>query len=245
MGMNKILEGLRTLKGTIILTLIAVFMVLCVFSFDSVKEFCYGLKDRISSIIHPEFRLPETKLIIENSKQISELFTYARYSEMICDSVRRDTIQNKGFLGWEDITVKDGRLVAILKGTAYASLDIAKIKVEELHIDGKKSCCIYLPHATISDVIINPKDRYLMSTPDELGVWNEHYEDMLEVYEIYKEKLKDKLKADGLLEMAEDNGREVLTLFLKGLGYHKVKVVFEDRQEELSNEELLSKNGFQ
>ncbi len=243
--MNKVLATLRTFKASLVMVLISIVIFIALLSYGSIKEAYYSIKDRISSIIHPEFRLPETKLIIENSKQISELFTYARYSEMICDTLRRDSIQDENFLGWTELKVKEGRLVAILKGTAYASLDIAKIKVEELHIDGKKSCCIYLPHAQISDVIINPKDRYLMSTPEELGIWNEHYEDMLNVYDIYKEKLKNKLKEEGLIEMAEDNGREVLTLFLKGLGYHKVKVVFEDRKVEKFNKGQKNKNEFQ
>ena len=88
-------------------------------------------------------KIEDTTIIVEDVKEISQLFTTSYYTEFT-----RYMERNNRFL------------VLVAKGTVYAGIDLACFDSTNVTIinyaNGDRHCTVTLPHAEILDAIINP-----------------------------------------------------------------------------------------
>ena len=181
-----------------------------------------------------EFKLQETALIIEESKKIAKLFTVSYYSEVVLDTnkVLYDTSDNytnmmsnlfhddehqeKSY----DVDSSLYELTIIANGTAYAGNDLSKISKQDI-ITSDSSFTINIKSAEILSTVVNPSDFTIFV--DE-GKWSA--EEVQVVKSIAVKKIENYALENGVLEKANTRTEEMLTEFLKSLGYKNIIINF-------------------
>lgn len=174
-----------------------------------------------------EINIKDTKLVVEESKKIAQLFSSKYYSEIAIDSIKYITTEKidltKSILSLSNTSYKDSletKLVIIATGNCYASNDLNKIKI--LKTTEKKSCHFIVPKAEITNTVINPSDFNIFY---DGGNWSEKEVQLL------KHRAVTKIKAlalkNGIIEKANERTLKLLTNFLKSAEYEKIEIEFE------------------
>jgi hypothetical protein len=110
----------------------------------------------------------------------------------------------------------DDELVLITRGKVRAGFDLSELREQDIMVDSV-SITLKLPKPQILDVISNPSD---FETFEESGKWSH------EEVTTYKNEARAAIEKDalesGILERAEESGKQKLTSFLQALGFQKV-----------------------
>ena len=115
------------------------------------------------------------------------------------------------------------RFIVKYKGEILAGLDASKITVDNLD---EKTVKISLPRVSIIQNNILEEEVYFFDERDT--VFNPlKYDDLYSLLIGEKKKMEDEAIKSGLLVEAETNLKDLLTTFLKALGYEEIKIVFE------------------
>jgi len=174
-----------------------------------------------------EFNLKNTAVIIEESKNIAELFSATYYAEVVVDTTKV-LIEEKvdvmsSLINLEEVDYNDSSIhefVLIGHGHSYAGNNLQSLKKEDITIQDSL-CIIKLPTATVFNTVINPSDFDIFI--DE-GNWSP--EEVQTLKQLAVEKIKAQAINDGLLEKANKRTLKLMTDFIKSIGFKKVKVEF-------------------
>ncbi|MCG8889020.1 DUF4230 domain-containing protein [Tenacibaculum finnmarkense] len=173
-----------------------------------------------------EINIKDTKLVVEESKKIAQLFSSKYYSEIAIDSSKFITTEKidlkKSILSLTNTSYKDSletKIVLIATGNCYASNNLNKIKI--IKTPEKESCHLIVPKAEITNTVVNPSDFIIFF---DGGNWSEK-----EVQQI-KHKAVTKIKTlalkNGIIEKANERTSKLLTDFLKTAEYKNIKIEF-------------------
>ncbi len=172
--------------------------------------------------------LKDTKVIIEDSKKIAQLFSAKYYAEIIVDSAKyvvKDKIDlTKSIMSLSKTRYKDSiqtKIVLLAFGNCYAGNDLEKVEIKS---DEKGlRCHLVIPSAKIYHTIINPSDFDLFH--DE-GNWSK--EEVAELKKKAVQKVKDFALNNGIIKKANERTSKLLTDFLTLSGYKEVKIDFSE-----------------
>ena len=173
-----------------------------------------------------EISIKDTKLVVEESKKIAQLFSSKYYSEIAIDSSKFITTEKidlkKSILSLTNTSYKDSletKIVLIATGNCYASNNLNKIKI--IKTPKRESCHLIVPKAEITNTVINPSDFIIFF---DGGNWSEK-----EVQQI-KHKAVTKIKTlalkNGIIEKANERTSKLLTDFLKTAEYKNIEIEF-------------------
>lgn len=157
----------------------------------------------ISSIFNTKLRVESVGQKVTEIKQISELCTVT----YLDDEVIMDTIKH-GF----------SRKIAVViaRGTVRAGFDLSKMSAISTSYD---SIALFIPPAQILDIIVNPSG---FETVTEKGKWT--HEEQKATQRKAREKVMAQSLEDGILNVAEENGRNQLTSMFRALGFKSVSI---------------------
>jgi hypothetical protein len=166
--------------------------------------------------------IDNTPILINDIRQISQLFTITVYDEVVMDSTKfaqqnviskmlQATIPGAAPVGFAQV-------VLVAKGKVIAGTDLQKITEKDVFIE-KDSVSLQLPQAQILDVIVNPSD---VSTFSETGDWSPN--EITQVKSRIKNKLVQRALAQDVLNKANAQGVAIMENFLRTVGYKKVVV---------------------
>lgn len=173
----------------------------------------YFFRDKLFVVSNPietkEIQIAETPLILENVKEMAELFSAAYYSEIVLDTTRTD----KGY-----IYDTKNQIIIIAGGISHAGTDLSKLNNGNIQITDS-SCSVILPNAEIIRTTANPSDFLIFK---EEGKWDPKEVQKLKV--VCQEKLQENAIKSDLISKANKRSIGLFTDLLKGLGFKKVSV---------------------
>lgn len=112
----------------------------------------------------------------------------------------------------------------LIKYNGYIKAGV-DLKDTEIDVKDPKTVEIKLNKPKILDNVINEEDSYIYDEKE--SVFNQlKLKDLHEVLVKEKEKMEKEVIKNGLLNDAEKNTKEILTSFLKNLGFENVKIAF-------------------
>lgn len=174
-------------------------------------------------------KIEDTKNIVEEIRNISELTTCCFYNEYVLKS-NKDRVENKeGWFGIKYESREKRELVFVVKGSVRAGFNFSKIKEEDIKVN-KDTINIKLPKPEIFDVISNPSDYKIIT---EEGKWD-HEEVVALQSEGKKLTLNKALKGD-IFSKTNTAGKEHITNLLKAFGFNVVNVTL----TEVSTDETM------
>jgi hypothetical protein len=156
-----------------------------------------------------ELKIEETVIMVNNVKDISQLFVTSYYTEFTKD------------------TIKNGkRLVLIAKGTVYAGVDLLAFDTSKVYIKkdslGLKYCRIKMPTPKIIDAVINPSGFEIFI--DEGGF---SHTDMQNLKHEAVMSLKQEAMKNGLIEIAKKRISNIFSEYLVNIGFSSHTIYFE------------------
>jgi hypothetical protein len=169
-----------------------------------------------------EIKVDETPLLVTQIKSIAQLLTIEALNEVVVDSTRSpfgllpEVLKNLPttplrFLG-------ASQLVLIVRGTVRAGVNLEQIDERSIRIIGD-SLFVALPPAIVFDIITNPFD---VETFIEKGEWNPAAATALQAKA--RQQLVQQALAQGLLQQANNNARQLIYGLLKNTGYAYIQV---------------------
>ena len=169
-----------------------------------------------------EVVIDKTPILVKEIQSIGQLITYSALDEVVVDS----TILTRGSsfvhsfnrMSPFPLPSADKHLVLIAKGKILAGTNMASLTNESVTIKND-TIWIVLPKPQIIDAIVNPTD---FETFVEKGSWT-HYEVTLVKIKA-RRKMIDRALQRKILEKAGTKSRDILTGFLKSMGYKNVFV---------------------
>ncbi len=164
-----------------------------------------------------EIQLRETPLVLEDIKDIAELFTATAYEEIYMDTTKKveNSTMDKIFTFKKS---HSDRFVLIARGKCLAGTDLKEITENDLIVKDS-SITVRIPKAKIISTIVNPSDYDIYI--DE-GDWK-----TAEVKKIKKyatQRIEAIAIKDGLLTKAQERTNLLLKNFFESLGYSKVTI---------------------
>ncbi len=191
---------------------------------------CYKFPN-LSFLKNKPINIQDTKLVVEESKKIAQLFSAKYYAEIVIDSVRfikkdRIDIQNS-ILSLSSKHYKDSikeEIVIIASGNCYAGNDLSKTEI--LKDDKKNTCHLIIPNAEVFNTVINPSDFNIFY---EKGEWSK--EDIQKVKSHGIDKIKKFALENGIIEKANNRTFKLLKDFLNTLGYENIKIEFKQKTQ--------------
>lgn len=158
------------------------------------------------------FELKKTAVIIEGSKKLAQLHGAKYYSELVLDTFK---VFNHDNLLYSDESKY--RLTIIGNGTVYAGVNLINLNEKDITI-ADTVCTINLPPSEILSAVINPSDFYIFI--DE-GEWEP--QEVQDIKTLLVDRVTKQAIADKILEKSDTKVEEMLTVFIKSLGYKKVE----------------------
>ena len=173
----------------------------------------YFFRDKLFDFSNPmatkEIQIAETPLILENVKEMAELFSAAYYSEVVLDTSRID----KGF-----VYDTKNQIIIIAGGISHAGTDLSKLNNGNIQITDS-SCSVILPNAEIIRTTANPSEFIIFK---EEGKWDAKEVQKLKV--VCQQKLQENAVLTDLIAKANKRSISLFTDLLKGLGFKKISV---------------------
>jgi hypothetical protein len=156
-----------------------------------------------------EILIEESSLIVEDVKEISQLFVISHYSEFT-----KDTTKNKR------------RLIIIAKGTIYVGVDLSGFDSTKINItlgeNGNKNCELTIPEPKIIDAVINPSGFEIFL--DEGGF---SLAELQSLKSSAIEKLKEDAERNKIIDKAKKRVSEIFEDYLKNLKFNSYSICFE------------------
>ena len=169
-----------------------------------------GLLPSLPSLFrHGPMQIEETPVIIQQVKNIAQMFTQTFYDEYVYDTgVMRTPIFNQ-----------DKRLIFIAKGEVIAGFDLSDLS-EKSVIRRDRSIVVKLPPARVLDVVINPSGFETFSEEGEIT-----FEESKKYHEDARRILEHNARQKGILKNSAEQGREMLEKFFRLLGFETVDII--------------------
>jgi hypothetical protein len=169
-----------------------------------------GLLPSLSSLFHiQQSRIDETPVIIQQVKNIAQMFTQTFYDEYVYDTglIRTPVLKpNK-------------RLIFIAKGEVISGFDLSELSEKSI-IRRDKSIVVKLPPARILDVVINPSGFETFIEVGEI-TFEESKKFHEDARRIFERNARDK----GILKNSAEQGRQMLEKFFRLLGFETVDII--------------------
>ena len=168
-----------------------------------------------------EIQLRETPLILEDVKDIAELFTATSYEEIFIDTTRaskNSTLKKVLLTLYTYKTNHNERFVLLARGTCMAGTDLSSISESDI-IAHDSTLIIKIPVATIISTIVNPSDYEIYI--DE-GTWTPNEVKKIKSYA--ENKIRQLAIKDGLLVKAQARTELLLKQFFNSIGYTNVTI---------------------
>jgi hypothetical protein len=164
-----------------------------------------------------EIQLRETPLILEDVKDIAELFTATSYEEIFIDTTK--SVENSTLKKIFTFKKNHGeRFVLLARGTCMAGTDLSGINESDITVQDS-SLTIKIPQAKIISTIVNPSDYEIYI--DE-GTWKPSEVKKIKAYA--EEKIRQLAIKDGLLVKAQARTELLLKQFFNSIGYTNVTI---------------------
>ena len=164
-----------------------------------------------------EIQLRPTPLILEDVKDIAELFTATSYEEIFIDTTKK--IENSVIKQIFTFTKKHKeRFVLLARGTCLAGTDLSGINESDI-IAQDSSISIKIPQAKIISTIVNPSDYEIYI--DE-GTWTPN--EVKKIKSFAENKIRQLAIKDGLLVKAQARTELLLEQFFNSIGYTNVTI---------------------
>jgi hypothetical protein len=145
-------------------------------------------------------KIEETPVIIQQVKNIAQMFTQTYYDEYVYDTgLIRTPIFNQ-----------NKRLIFIAKGEVIAGFDLSELSEKSI-IRREKSIVVKLPPARILDVVIEDGEITFEDS-------KKYHEDARRIFD---RNARDK----GILKNSAEQGRQTLEKFFRLLGFETVDII--------------------
>jgi hypothetical protein len=169
-----------------------------------------GLLPSLSSIFHVQQpRIDETPVIIQQVKNIAQMFTQTFYDEYVYDT---------GVIRTPLLSVNK-RLIFIAKGEVISGFDLSELSEKSI-IRRDKSIVVKLPPARILDVVINPSgfDTFIEEGEISFEESKKYHEDARRIFDR-------NAREKGILKNSTEQGRQMLEKFFRLLGFETVDII--------------------
>jgi len=172
-----------------------------------------GLLPSLSSLLRGGTpKIEDTPVIIQQVKNIAQMFTQTFYDEYVYDTgVIRTPLFNA-----------NKRLIFIAKGEVISGFDLSELNEKSI-IRRDKSIVVKLPPARILDVIINPSG---FETFIEVGQIT--FEESKKFHEDARRIFDRNAREKGILKNSAEQGRQMLEKFFRLLGFESVDIIIPD-----------------
>jgi len=169
-----------------------------------------GLLPSLSSLLRGGApKIEDTPVIIQQIKNIAQMFTQTFYDEYVYDTgVMRTPLFNQ-----------DKRLIFIAKGEVISGFDLSELSEKSIIRRGK-SIVVKLPPARILDVVINPSGFETFIEQGEI-TFEESKKFHEDARRIFDRNARDK----GILKNSAEQGRQMLEKFFRLLGFDSVDII--------------------
>lgn len=157
-------------------------------------------------------KIEDTPVIIQQVKNIAQMFTQTYYDEYVYDTgIIRTPVFNV-----------NKRLIFIAKGEVISGFDLTELNEKSI-IRRDRAIVVKLPPARVLEVIINPSgfDTFIEEgeiTFEESKKFHEHARLIFERNALRK----------GILKNSAEQGREMLEKFFRLLGFETVDIIIPD-----------------
>ncbi len=169
-----------------------------------------GLLPSLSSFLRGGApKIEDTPVIIQQIKNIAQMFTQTFYDEYVYDTgVIRTPIfsQNK-------------RLIFIAKGEVISGFDLSELSEKSI-IRRDKSIVVKLPPARILDVVINPSGFETFIEQGQIT-----FEESKKFHEDARRIFDRNAREKGILKNSAEQGRQMLEKFFRLLGFESVDII--------------------
>ncbi len=164
-----------------------------------------------------EIKLRETPLILEDIKDIAELFTATAYEEIFIDTTKK--VENSTLKMIFTFKKKHSeRFVLIARGKCLAGTDLKEITDKDLIIKDS-SITVRIPKAKIISTIVNPSDFDIYI--DE-GEWK--ISEVTKIKSYAAKRIEANAIKDGILVKAQDRTNLLLKNFFESIGFVNVTI---------------------
>ena len=169
-----------------------------------------GLLPSLSSLLRGGApKIEDTPVIIQQIKNIAQMFTQTFYDEYVYDTgVIRTPLFNQ-----------NKRLIFIAKGEVISGFDLSELSEKSI-IRRDKSIVVKLPPARILDVVINPSGFETFIEEGEI-TFEESKKFHEDARRIFERNARDK----GILKNSAEQGRQTLEKFFRLLGFETVDII--------------------
>lgn len=154
-------------------------------------------------------KIEETPVIIQQVKNIAQMFTQTFYDEYVYDT---GVIRTPPFNA-------NKRLIFIAKGEVIAGFDLSGLSTNSIIRRGK-SIVVKLPPARVLDVVINPSgfETFIEEGEITFEESKKFHEDARRIFEINALR-------KGVLKNSAEQGRQTLEKFFRLLGFETVDII--------------------
>ncbi len=173
-----------------------------------------GLLPSLASIFHIQPpRIDETPVIIQQVKNIAQMFTQTFYDEYVYDTgvIRTPLLSS------------NKRLIFIAKGEVISGFDLSELSEKSI-IRRDKSIVVTLPPARILDVVINPSGFETFIEEGEIT-----FEESKKFHEHARLIFEHNARNKGILKNSSEQGRQMLEKFLRLLGFETVDIIIPEK----------------
>ncbi len=169
-----------------------------------------GLLPSLSSLLRGSApKIEDTPVIIQQIKNIAQMFTQTFYDEYVYDTgVIRTGLFNQ-----------NKRLIFIAKGEVISGFDLSELNEKSIIRRGK-SIVVKLPPARILDVVINPSGFETFIEEGEIT-----FEESKEFHEDARRIFDRNAREKGILKNSAEQGRQMLEKFFRLLGFESVDII--------------------
>ena len=169
-----------------------------------------GLVPSLSSLFRGGTpKIEDTPVIIQQVKNIAQMFTQTYYDEYVYDTGLIRT----------PIFSQNKRLIFIAKGEVIAGFDLSELNEKSI-IRRDKSIVVKLPPARILDVVINPSGFETFIEEGEIT-----FEDSKKFHEDARRIFDRNARDKGILKNSAEQGRQTLEKFFRLLGFETVDII--------------------
>lgn len=157
--------------------------------------------------------IEETPVIVQQVKNIAQMFTQTYYDETVYDTgLIRTPVFNQ-----------DKRLIFIAKGEVIAGFDLSELSANSI-IRRERAIVVKLPPARVLEVIINPSgfETFIEKGDITFEESKKYHEDARRIFE------RNALRK-GILRNSAEQGREMLEKFFRLLGFETVEIIIPER----------------
>lgn len=169
-----------------------------------------GLLPPLGRIFHGrQPHIDETPVIIQQVKNIAQMFTQTFYDEYVYDT---GIIRTPPFSA-------NKRLIFIAKGEVISGFDLSELSEKSI-IRRDKSIVVKLPPARILEVVINPSgfETFIEEGAITFEESKKYHEDARRIFER-------NAREKGILTNSSEQGRQMLEKFFHLLGFETVDII--------------------